>query len=237
MRTLRFRWRGDGLEMKTLRKLARSISRGGNGATACKTLRVATQNSQRRLARGPRRTICAPPSSICSSRAAPTRCRRCEALALFYDNIDLTPIGPDGDEMIRRMADRLVAVDLLGPAANLLAYQVDKRLDGVAKAQVATKLAAIYLMDHKPRTRARYDPHHSDQRPARRRPASATAAGGARLRRSQAMGQCARPDRGRPGRRTRRGCAPTSIGKAAIGRGGPEGRGIAFDTSGAAPLR
>ena len=52
--------------------------------------------------------------------------------------------------MIRRMADRLVAVDLLGPAATLLAYQVDKRLDGVAKAQVSTKLAAIYLMDHKP---------------------------------------------------------------------------------------
>jgi hypothetical protein len=72
-----------------------------------------------------------------------------DALALFYDNLDLTPIGADGDEMIRRMSDRLVAVDLLGPAANLLAYQVDKRLDGVAKAQVATRLAAVYLMDHK----------------------------------------------------------------------------------------
>jgi hypothetical protein len=73
-----------------------------------------------------------------------------EQLALFYDNVDLTPIGADGDEMIRRMADRLVAVDLLGPAATLLAYQVNKRLDGVAKAQVSTRLAAIYLMDHKP---------------------------------------------------------------------------------------
>jgi hypothetical protein len=52
--------------------------------------------------------------------------------------------------MIRRMADRLVAVDLLGPAENLLAYQVDKRLDGIAKAQVATRLAAVYLGDHKP---------------------------------------------------------------------------------------
>jgi len=38
----------------------------------------------------------------------------------------------------------------LGPAANLLAYQVDKRLDGIAKAEVSTRLAAIYLMDHKP---------------------------------------------------------------------------------------
>ncbi len=92
-----------------------------------------------------------------------------ESLAMFYDNIDLTPIGADGDEMIRRMVDRLVAVDLLGPAANLLSYQVDKRLDGVAKAQVATKLAAIYLMDHKPQ--AAVDALHNSQisRPARRR--------------------------------------------------------------------
>src|SRR6218665_1702576 len=64
------------------------------------------------------------------------------SLALFYDNLDLTPIGPDGDQMIRRMSDRLIAVDLLGPASSLLAYQVDKRLDGIAKAQVATRLAS-----------------------------------------------------------------------------------------------
>jgi hypothetical protein len=73
-----------------------------------------------------------------------------DQLALFYDNVDLTPIGADGDEMIRRMADRLVNVDLLGPAATLLAYQVDKRLSGVAMAEVSTRLAEVYLMDHKP---------------------------------------------------------------------------------------
>src|SRR4029078_6981466 len=39
---------------------------------------------------------------------------------------------------------------LLGPAANLLAYQVDKRLDGIASDKVATRLAGVYLMDHKP---------------------------------------------------------------------------------------
>jgi hypothetical protein len=59
------------------------------------------------------------------------------------------------------MVDRLMAVDLLGPAATLLAYQVDKRLDGVAKAQVSAKLAALYLMDHKPQ--AAVDALHGSQ--------------------------------------------------------------------------
>jgi hypothetical protein len=41
-------------------------------------------------------------------------------------------------------------VDLLEPAEKLLSYQTDKRLDGVARAQVATRLAMVYLMDEKP---------------------------------------------------------------------------------------
>jgi hypothetical protein len=48
------------------------------------------------------------------------------------------------------LTDRLVAVDLLDQAAELLQHQVDNRLQGAARAQVATKLATIYLMNHKP---------------------------------------------------------------------------------------
>ena len=73
-----------------------------------------------------------------------------EALGLFYDYRDLTPIGWRGDEMIRKLADRLVSVDLLDQAAELLQHQVDNRLQGSARAQVATRLAVIYLMNHKP---------------------------------------------------------------------------------------
>jgi len=62
----------------------------------------------------------------------------------------LTPIGRRGDEMIRRLADRLVAVDLLDQASELLQYQVDKRLEGAARAQVAARLAMVYLTSRKP---------------------------------------------------------------------------------------
>jgi tetratricopeptide (TPR) repeat protein len=72
-----------------------------------------------------------------------------DALALFYDFRELTPVGRRGDEMIRRLADRLVSVDLLDQAADLLQYQVDNRLEGAARSQVATRLAVIYLMNRK----------------------------------------------------------------------------------------
>jgi len=78
-----------------------------------------------------------------------------DALALFYDFRELTPIGRRGDEMIRRLADRLVSVDLLDQAAELLQYQVDGRLEGAARAQVAARLAVVYLMTTRPTARSR----------------------------------------------------------------------------------
>jgi hypothetical protein len=146
---LRYRWRGDGLELKTLRKLASLYFGNGKWREGLKTLRVATQSfsgeDPARVAQDDMRGAFV----NLFLKGGADKMKPVDALALFYDNLDLTPIGPDGDEMIRRMSDRLVAVDLLGPAANLLAYQVDKRLDGIAKAQVTTRLAAVYLMDHK----------------------------------------------------------------------------------------
>jgi predicted negative regulator of RcsB-dependent stress response len=73
-----------------------------------------------------------------------------DALSLFYDFRDLTPVGRRGDEMIRKLADRLVSVDLLDQAAELLQHQVENRLQGAARSQVAVRLAVIYLMARKP---------------------------------------------------------------------------------------
>lgn len=73
-----------------------------------------------------------------------------QALALFFDFREFTPAGRRGDELVRRLADRLVELDLLDQAADLLQYQVDNRLTGVARSTVAARLAAIRLMNGKP---------------------------------------------------------------------------------------
>lgn len=147
---LRFRWRGDALEMKTLRKLSALYFSRKQWRDGLRTLRIATESFPNDdLARNAQDDMRSAFVNLFLKGQA-DKIAPIEALSLFYDNLDLTPIGPEGDEMIRRMSDRLVAVDLLGPAADLLKYQIDKRLDGVARAQVATTLAGIYLMDRKP---------------------------------------------------------------------------------------
>ncbi len=73
-----------------------------------------------------------------------------QAVALYFDFKEFAPIGRRGDEIVRRLADRLVGLDLLDSAADLLQYQLDKRLTGIARSSVATRLATIRLMDGKP---------------------------------------------------------------------------------------
>ncbi|WP_081739649.1 hypothetical protein [Methylobacterium sp. 10] len=73
-----------------------------------------------------------------------------EALALYFDFKDFAPIGRRGDEIVRRLADKLVELDLLDSAGELLQHQVDHRLSGPARSSVAARLATIWMMDEKP---------------------------------------------------------------------------------------
>src|SRR5258708_35925274 len=68
-----------------------------------------------------------------------------DALALFYDFRDLTPIGRRGDEVIRRLPDRLVPGHLLDQAPELFPSPGVYRLQGAPRAPGAVPLARHYL--------------------------------------------------------------------------------------------
>jgi tetratricopeptide (TPR) repeat protein len=147
---LRFRWRGDRVELELIRNLGQLYLQGGHYREALETLRS--------IAGAP---IQAPEmADIHNDLAGAFRAlfldgradglEPIQAVALWYQFKDLTPVGSDGDLMVRKLARRLVDVDLLSDAEGLLKYQVENRLDGVAKAQVATDLATLYIMDRKP---------------------------------------------------------------------------------------
>jgi len=73
-----------------------------------------------------------------------------EAIGLFYDFRNLMPISRRGDEIVRRLADRLADLDLLDQASELLQHQVDNRLGGAQRARVAARLAVLHLLNRKP---------------------------------------------------------------------------------------
>ncbi len=75
-----------------------------------------------------------------------------KAIGLFYDFRDLTPNNAAGDAIVRKLARRLVSVDLLSQAEQLLHYQMTYRLStGSEKARVGAELARVYLLDQRPK--------------------------------------------------------------------------------------
>jgi tetratricopeptide (TPR) repeat protein len=147
---LRFRWRGDGVELETIRALGQLQIKQGHYREALEVLHSANNiQSDLPQAVALRNDLNQAFRTLFLDGLADGM-QPIQAVGLFYDFQDLTPIGADGDQMVRNLVRRLVDVDLLGEAAKLLKYQVDNRLNGVPKAQVATDLAWIYLMDRKP---------------------------------------------------------------------------------------
>ena len=149
LETLTTVWRGDETEVEAMQLLARLYTEDSRYRDAFRLMRTA---------------LAAHPNSELTQRIHDDAAESfdglflagrgdalpaIDALSLFYDYRELTPIGRRGDEMIRRLADRLVAVDLLDQAAELLQHQVDHRLQGAARSQVAARLAVIYLMNRK----------------------------------------------------------------------------------------
>jgi len=150
LETLAVTWRGDGLELRSMQMLAKIYGANGRFREALEASRSATRlqpNSE--LARGLQDDAAELFTQLYLTSKG-NDVPAIEALATFYEYPELTPIGRRGDELIRRLADRLVAVDLLDQASDLLQYQIDNRLEGAARAQVAAKLATIYLMNRKP---------------------------------------------------------------------------------------
>jgi tetratricopeptide (TPR) repeat protein len=149
LETLTTIWRGDDIEIEALKLLAHLYTEEGRYRDSFHIMRIAlTAHPNSELTRSIQDEASETFENIFLAGNGDAL-SAIEALALFYDFRDLTPIGRRGDEMIRRLADRLVAVDLLDQAAELLQYQVDHRLQGAARAQVAIRLAVIYLMNRK----------------------------------------------------------------------------------------
>ncbi|MEH2554233.1 putative negative regulator of RcsB-dependent stress response [Bradyrhizobium algeriense] len=150
LETLSVTWRGDAIELRALNKMAQIYAETGRYADSLGAAKTATKlqpNSE--LSRQGQDAASALFAEIYVGSKGDDM-KPVDALAMFYEFRELTPIGRRGDEMIRRLADRLATVDLLDQAAELLQYQVDKRLEGAARAQVAARLAMVYLTNRKP---------------------------------------------------------------------------------------
>jgi tetratricopeptide (TPR) repeat protein len=146
---LRFSWRGDGLEFRILARL-------GRFHIATHDYRAGLATFRNALAHYPKHRDVAPVAAemaeaflaLFSDKDA--KVSPVAAIALYQEFRDLIPKGPRGDQITQGLADRLIAVDLLDRAAEVLEPLVQTRLTGAEKARGGAKLALVRLLDQKP---------------------------------------------------------------------------------------
>ena len=147
---LRFAWRGDEFEFALLRRLGDLHADRGAHRDALLAMRQAAsyfpQSERAKEVAEKMRELFADVMMGEAGRDWPPL----RVLALYEEFKELTPVGEAGDRLIAGLADRLVEVDLLAQAADLLESQIEFRLRGAQKSRSGARLALIRLLDRAP---------------------------------------------------------------------------------------
>ena len=117
---LRFAWRGDEIELRLLRELGRLYLQAGDYPAALRTLKLAAGGFPGLPGSDETTKQMVQAFEQLYLEGGADRLPPVKALALYEEFKELTPAGDRGTEMVARLADRLVQVDLLDRAASLL---------------------------------------------------------------------------------------------------------------------
>jgi hypothetical protein len=147
---LRFAWRGEDFEFQLLRRLGQLQIAAGHYGEGLRSMHSLVANYPEHPEIGKVQEEMSDTFNRLFLVGDADKLAPVTAIGLYDEFQELTPSGTQGDEMIRRLADRLAGVDLLERAGELLRHQVEFRLSGIEKVRVGTRLAFLNLSDRKP---------------------------------------------------------------------------------------
>lgn len=147
---LRFAWRGEDFEFQLLKRLGELQIAAGRFGDGLRSMHSLVANYPEHPEIGKVQDEMSETFNRLFLLGEADRLAPVTAIGLYDEFQELTPQGTQGDEMIRRLADRLAGVDLLDRAEDLLRHQVEFRLSGLDKARVGARLAFLNLSDRKP---------------------------------------------------------------------------------------
>ena len=148
--TLRFSWRGDAFEFTLLRQLGELQLAEGDVDGGIESLHEAAVYfpdfpASKDVAKEAADSFANLYLGQKAEDVSPVK-----ALALYSEFQDLETAGDRREQIVRKLIDRLVSVDLLDQATALLDDQVKSHLSGRDKARGATQLALLRLMNRQP---------------------------------------------------------------------------------------
>ncbi len=148
--SVRYGWRGDAFESLMVIELAKLYFKSRDYKEGFLALRSGIASSNNRTQIAVMSTIMEDNFKKLFFEGEANQLAPLKALSLYDQFRELTPAGEIGDYIIESLAYRLLSIDLVERAAELLDYQVKYRLDGQERSRVGTKLAVVYLINKNP---------------------------------------------------------------------------------------
>ena len=147
---LRYGWRGDTLETRVYQALGDFYLKNRNYLKGLAVLRRGTElSSTPNLSRQITKQMSDAFETLFLTDEI-NKLSPLEAVSVYEEFQELTPAGEKGDRVIRKLAERLIEVGLLGRAASLIDYLVETRLSGIEASKAALRLASVQILDDKP---------------------------------------------------------------------------------------
>ena len=147
---LRYRWRGDEIELGFLLRLADLYAEKKDYGSALRTLKLATSYFRDFSGADKAGDKMSTLFEDLFLGGSADKLTPVQAISLFDEFRALLPAGVKGDEMIRKLADRLVSIDLLDQAIVLIERQVQFRVVGIERARIGARLALVHLLNREP---------------------------------------------------------------------------------------
>jgi tetratricopeptide (TPR) repeat protein len=149
--SLRFAWRGDGLEVETLRMLGELKVQDGQYLSGLHDMKDAADLSDNILddsmpIRDEMKSVFA--DLFVNGQAS--KVSPLEAVAVYGEFNNLLPAGPAGVTASLGFAEYLIRMDLLDKAEDLIEAQIKIGLPEAKVSETGEKLAAVYLLDKHP---------------------------------------------------------------------------------------
>tara|TARA_R110000764_G_scaffold45730_24_gene102799 strand:- start:7653 stop:9800 length:2148 start_codon:yes stop_codon:yes gene_type:complete len=145
---LRFAWRGDEIETTVNFKLGRLYFEKGSYIKGLSVLRQAVALSENTTMGGQMAAYMQAQYKDLFLGEKSNTLTPLQLVMIYEEFSELTPAGPDADRLLQSLAERLVDVDLLGRAIDILNDQVENRSTGVEQIKLALRLAGIQVINN-----------------------------------------------------------------------------------------
>jgi len=150
MERLRFAWRGDSLETTIQKSLGELYINSGDPRRGLTVLKRATKNINDPKSR---RNIVRTMADAFRSLFIGNKFQDTDPLVsvTVYDEFkELTPIGDEGNQIIDKLADKLMSINLMSRATNVLTDKMDRLGEGQHAIETGLRITRIQLLDQEP---------------------------------------------------------------------------------------